>query len=65
MGCLIDLIKLPFVLAAVLLEVAFALVGAVLSVLGALLTPVCGIGLLILPFGLAFLFLAWVIGKVL
>ena len=65
MGCLIELIKLPFVLVGVLLEVAFGLVGAVLSLVGVVLIPVLGIGLLILPFGLAFLLLAWLIAKIL
>ena len=64
-GCLIELIKLPFVLVAVVLEIAFGLVGGVLSLLGAVLIPVFGIGLLVLPFGLAFLLVAWLIGKLL
>jgi hypothetical protein len=52
---LLWLIKLPFVLIAVLLSVAFGLVGVILTLLGVILTPALGIGLLVLPFGLAFL----------
>ena len=60
---LVWLIKLPFLLVALVLALALGLVGAVLSVLGVVLTPVLGIGLLILPFGLVFLFVAGLIGR--
>ena len=63
-GCLVELIKLPFVLVAVVLEVTFGLVGGLVSLVGAVLVPVFGIGLLILPFGLVFLLVAWVISKI-
>lgn len=62
---LIWLIKLPFVLVAIVLMVALGIVGVVLSLLGLGLTPVLGVGLLILPFGLFFLFLAWIIARIL
>jgi hypothetical protein len=62
---LIWLIKLPFVLVAVVLTLALGLVGVVLSLLGVALTPVFGVGLLILPIGLALLLVAWVIGRML
>jgi hypothetical protein len=62
---LIWLIKLPFVLVAVVLMIALGLVGVVLSLLGVGLVPVLGIGLLILPIGLAFLLAAWVIARML
>jgi hypothetical protein len=62
---LIWLIKLPFVLVAVALTFALGLVGVILSLLGVGLTPVLGVGLLILPIGLVFLFAAWLIGKLL
>jgi hypothetical protein len=60
---LVWLIKLPFLLVALVLALVFALVGAILSVLGVVLTPVLGIGLLILPIGLVFLFIAGLIGR--
>ncbi len=60
---LVWLIKLPFLLVALVLALVFALVGAILSVLGVVLTPVFGVGLLILPIGLAFLFIAGLIGR--
>ena len=41
------------------------LVGVILSALGVGLTPVCGVGLLILPIGLAFLLVAGLIAEVL
>jgi hypothetical protein len=63
--CLVGLIKLPFVLTGVLLELTFGLVGGLLSVLGVMLIPVFGVGLLILPVGLVFLLLAWVLDKML
>jgi len=62
---LVWLIKLPFVLLAVALAVAFGLIGGVLLLLGVCLTPVLGLGLLILPFGLVFLLAAWLIGRLL
>jgi hypothetical protein len=62
---LVWLIKLPFVLVAVVLMIALGLVGVILSLLGVGLTPVLGIGLLILPVGLAFLLVAWVIARLL
>ena len=62
---LVWLIKLPFVLVAVVLMIALGLVGGILSLLGVGLTPVLGIGLLILPIGLAFLLVAWVIARLL
>jgi hypothetical protein len=73
LGCLVKavvvllmwLIKLPFVLLAVGLIFTLGLVGVILSLLGVGLTPVLGVGLLILPFGLVFLFAAWLIAKLL
>jgi hypothetical protein len=62
---LVWLIKLPFVLVGIVLMLALGLVGAILLLLGVGLTPVLGIGLLILPFGLLFLLLAWVIARLL
>ena len=59
------LVKLPFVLVAVVLMIALGAVGVVLSLLGVGLTPVLGIGLLILPIGLLFLLVAWVIARLL
>ena len=61
---LIWLIKLPFVLVAVVLAIALGIVGCVLSILGVGLTPVFGVGLIILPIGLILLFAAWLIAKV-
>jgi hypothetical protein len=49
----------------VVLMIALGLVGVILSLLGVGLTPVLGIGLLILPIGLAFLLIAWVIARLL
>jgi hypothetical protein len=57
------LIKLPFVLVIVALTIALGLVGVVLSLLGVALIPVLGIGLLILPIGLLFLWAAKVTAK--
>jgi hypothetical protein len=57
------LIKLPFVLVIVVLALALGLVGVVLSLLGVALNPVLGIGLLILPVGLFFLWAAKVTAK--
>jgi len=62
---LVWLVKLPFVLVAVVLMIALGLVGVILSLLGVGLTPVLGIGLLILPIGLAFLLIAWLIARLL
>ena len=62
---LVWLVKLPFVLVAVVLMIALGAVGVVLSLLGVGLTPVLGIGLLILPIGLLFLLVAWVIARLL
>jgi hypothetical protein len=62
---LIWLIKLPFVLVAVVLMVTLGLVGVIISLLGVVLIPVLGVGLLILPIGLAFLLVAWLIAKLL
>ena len=52
-------------LVAVVLMIASGLVGVVLSLLGVGLTPVLGIGFLILPIGLAFLLVAWLIARML
>ena len=62
---LVSLIRLPFVLVGAVLAFVFGLVGIVLSMLGVVLTPVLGIGLLILPIGLAFVLAAWLIGQLL
>jgi len=62
---LVWLIKLPFVLLAAALVVVFGLIGVILSLLGVGLTPLLGIGLLILPIGLLFLLAARVIGRLL
>lgn len=62
---LIALIKLPFILVGVILAFVFGLVGFILSILGLALTPVLGVGLVLLPFGLAFLLLAGLIGALL
>jgi hypothetical protein len=62
---LIWLIKFPFVLIAVVLVIALGIVGCVLSLLGVGLTPVFGVGLIILPVGLVLLLAAWLIAKVL
>jgi len=64
-GCLVFLIKLPFILVGLVLAFVFGLVGVVLTLVGLLLIPVFGVGLLILPFGLLFLFIAWIIGEIL
>jgi hypothetical protein len=62
---LIWLIKLPFVLAGIVLMIALGIVGVVLSLVGVGLTPVFGIGLLILPIGLVLLLAAWIIARML
>lgn len=58
MGCLVALIKLPFVLLAFLLAMVLALTGILVSLLGLALVPAFGIGLLVLPIGLVLLLLA-------
>jgi hypothetical protein len=60
---LVWLIKFPFVLVAAVLAFAFSLIGGILALLGVVLTPVLGIGLLILPIGLAFMLAAGVIAQ--
>ena len=62
---LVWLIKLPFVLVGIVLVLALGIVGCVLSLLGVGLTPVFGVGLVILPIGLILLLAAWLIAKVL
>jgi hypothetical protein len=62
---LIWLIKLPFVLVAVVLMVTLGLVGVIILLIGVILIPVLGIGLLILPIGLGFLLIAWLIARLL
>ena len=61
---LVWLIKFPFILVAAVLVFTFGLVGGILALLGVILTPVLGIGLLILPIGLAFLLAAGLIAQV-
>ena len=60
---LVWMFKLPFMLIVFTLVVAFGLIGIILSLLGVALTPLLGVGLLILPFGLTFLFIAWWIAQ--
>jgi fatty acid desaturase len=62
---LIWLIKLPFVLVGIVLMIALGLVGVVLTLVGVMLVPVLGVGLLIVPIGLVFLLAAWVIARLL
>ncbi len=62
---LVWLIKLPFVLVAVVLMVTLGLVGMIILLLGVCLIPVLGIGLLLLPIGLGFLLIAWLIAMLL
>ena len=62
---LIWLIKLPFVLVAVVLMVTLGLVGLIILLVGVCPIPVLGIGLLILPIGLGFLLIAWLIARLL
>ena len=62
---LVSLMTLPFVLIGIVLSFVFGLVGILLSVLGVVLTPVLGVGLVILPIGLAFVLVAWLIGQLL
>ncbi len=65
MDLLIWLIKLAFVLVAVVLMVTLGLVGVIILLVGVCLIPVLGIGLLILPIGLGFLLIAWLIARLL
>ena len=65
MDLLIWLIKIPFVLVAVVLMVTLGLVGVIILLVGVCLIPVLGIGLLILPIGLGFLLIAWLIARLL
>ena len=60
---LVWLIKFPFVLIAAVLAFVFGLVGGILALLGVILTPVLGIGLLLLPIGLAFLLAAGLLAQ--
>jgi hypothetical protein len=60
---LVWLVKFPFILIAAVLVVAFGLVGGILALLGVILTPVLGIGLLLLPIGLAFLLAAGLVSQ--
>lgn len=60
---LVWLIKFPFVLVAAVLALVFGLVGGLLALLGAILTPVLGIGLILLPIAVAFLLAAAVISS--
>lgn len=60
---LVWLVKFPFILIAAILVITFGLVGGILALLGVILTPVLGIGLLILPIGLAFLLAAGLIAQ--
>ncbi|MCJ7735703.1 MAG: hypothetical protein MUQ10_00115 [Anaerolineae bacterium] len=62
---LVWLIKLPFVLVGWILALVLGLVGVILLIVGAGLTPVLGIGLLLLPFALLFLLLGRLIRKLL
>jgi hypothetical protein len=60
---LVWLVKLPFILVAAVLAFTFGLVGGILALLGVILTPVLGIGLLILPIALGFLLAAGLLGQ--
>jgi hypothetical protein len=62
---LVWLVKLPFVLVGIVLMIALGLVGVIVSLVGVGLTPVLGVGLLILPIGLTFLLAAWLIARLL
>ncbi len=62
---LIWLIKLPFVLVGIVLMLTLGLVGILITLLGVCLIPVLGVGLLIVPIGLAFLLVAWLIAQIL
>ena len=59
------LIKLPFVLVIAVVALALALVGGIVSLVAVLLTPVLGVGLLILPIGLVLLWFAGLLGRLL
>jgi hypothetical protein len=57
------LIKFPFVLVAAVLVLALSLTGGILAIVGVVLTPVLGVGLLILPVALALFLAAGVIAR--
>jgi hypothetical protein len=57
------LIKFPFVLVAAVLVLALSLTGGILALVGVILTPVLGIGLLLLPVALALFLTAGVIAR--
>jgi hypothetical protein len=59
------LIKLPFVLVIAIVALALGLVGGIVSLVAVLLTPVLGVGLLILPVGLVLLWVAGLLGRLL
>ena len=59
------LIKLPFVLVIAIVALALGLVGGIVSLVAVLLTPVLGVGLLILPVGLVLLWFAGLLGRLL
>ena len=59
------LIKLPFVLVIAIVALALGLVGGIVSLVAVLLTPVLGVGLLILPIGLVLLWVAGLLGRLL
>ena len=50
---LVWLIKFPFVLVAAVLVLVLSLTGGILAIVGVVLTPVLGVGLLLLPVALA------------
>ena len=58
-------IKLPFVLIIAALAVTLGLAGGIVSLVAVLLTPVLGVGLLILPIGLVLLWAAGLLGRLL
>lgn len=55
---IVGLIKLPFVLIALVLAMVFAILGILVSLLGISLIHAFGLGLLILPVGLLLLVFA-------
>jgi hypothetical protein len=57
------LIKFPFVLVAAVLVLALSLTGGILALVGVILTPVLGVGLLLLPVALALFLAAGVIAR--
>jgi hypothetical protein len=57
------LIKFPFVLVAAVLVLALSLTGGILAIVGVVLTPVLGVGLLLLPVALALFLAAGVIAR--